>query len=45
MNPKTCHEFFHVPYAEAARLDQAIAKNLTCLCMSARRQEELGYGK
>jgi type I restriction enzyme M protein len=30
--------------AEAARLDKAIAKNLTCLCMSARRQEELGYG-
>jgi len=34
MNPGHCRELFHVPCAEAARLDQAIAKNL----------KELGYG-
>ena len=44
MKPGTYRESFHVQYAEAAKLDAAIEKNLTCLCMSARRQEEVGYG-
>ena len=31
--------------AEAARLDKLIWANLTCLCVSARRQEDIGYGQ
>ncbi len=31
--------------AEAARLDKLIWANLACLCVSARRQEDIGYGQ
>ena len=31
--------------AEAAWLDKLIWANLACLCVSARRQEEIGYGE
>jgi len=30
---------------QSAKLDQIIWANLACLCVSARRQEDIGYGK
>jgi len=29
---------------QSAKLDQIICANLACLCVSARRQEDISYG-